>query len=185
VLFIINLCPSVLNFGFKVGDYIMPFNINEEKGMTLLEVMGALVILSLLAVTMLSLFSTSGMWIAGAGRQTRASEYAAAVIEVARAYTNDINPASLPLKFEDDDIMDSKFTFRLNPADTSGPQIEIKAPVKMKAAIDIKQHNDNAYYAAGFHKTIQNNLFDIKVTITWNELGHNRQYELCTITSAR
>lgn len=163
----------------------MPFNINEEKAMTLLEVMGALVILALLAVTMLSLFSTSGMWIAGAGRQTRASEYAGAVIEVVRAYSNDINPASLPLQFEDNNIIDNKFTFWLNPADTSSPQMEIKAPANMKAVIDIKQHNDNAYYAAGFPKTIQNNLFDIKVTITWNELGHNRQYELCTISSAR
>lgn len=163
----------------------MPFNINEEKAMTLLEVMAALVILSLLTVTLLSLFSTSGVWLAGANKQTRASEYAAAIIEVARAYANDINSATLPLNFEDNDIADDKFTFRMDPTDLTGPEIEIEAPAKMKAVIDIKQHDDSIYYAAGFNRTISNNLLDIKVTITWDESGHNRQQEFSTIVSLR
>lgn len=163
----------------------MSLKISNQDGMTLLEVMTALVILCLLTVTLLSLFSASSMWIAGAGRQSRAGEYASGVIELVRAYADDIDPAELPLNLEDTDTTDDKFAFRLDPSDISSVPLEINAPAQMKAILNIKQHNDNVYYDAGFNRTIRNNLFDIKVTIVWNEAGHNRQQELSTIVSGR
>jgi prepilin-type N-terminal cleavage/methylation domain-containing protein len=163
----------------------MPFNLNEEKALTLLEVMAALVILSLLSVTLLSLFTTSGLWLAGASRQTIAGEYATAIIEAVRAYANDVNPATLPLHWEDTNLTDENFVFQVGPDNPASPQVAVKAPADMKAVVEITLFDDSTFYGAGFERTIENNLLQVTVIITWNEGGHSRQQELATIVSMR
>lgn len=155
--------------------------------MTLIEVMAALVLLSLLAVTILSVFSTSGSWISGAGKKTIAVQYANSIIDAIKANSKDLNNAN-PVYTDNNN--DGQFSFTMGSSD-----ITVDAPLdalKANSTINISPHIDSPYYPdvnADGNPDISlpfgNNLFDIKVKIEWGESGHSRNFELSTIMGAR
>jgi len=74
----------------------MPYyNKNEkfhnEKGLTLIEVLASLVLLSILTVSILGVFTSTARWIAKGRQETTASHYASAVLEDLRAERNYID----------------------------------------------------------------------------------------------
>lgn len=75
----------------------------NEKGMTLLEVLVALVLLSLLASTVLAIFTPTTIWIKKARDETIASNYAFAILEDLRAHREKLNGVIDP-----DDLMAEK-----------------------------------------------------------------------------
>jgi prepilin-type N-terminal cleavage/methylation domain-containing protein len=168
----------------------MPLEIDyskTEKGMTLIEVMAALVLLSLLAVTILSVFTTSESWVRGAGKKTIAVQYANSIIDAIRANSKDLNNAD---PVYTDDNSDGQFAFTIGSSD-----IVIDAPIDTiiaNSTINISPHLDSPYYpdadANGkpdVNLLFGDNLFDIKVTIEWEEAGHSRSFELSTIMGAQ
>lgn len=153
--------------------------LENEQGLTLIEVIVALVLLALIAMNTLSYFSTSGIWIMGAGQKTQASNYAAAIIEGVRAYSAEIAAldfSSQPVfTFEDSDITDNDFSFLLGKKIVS-----IHAPANMKAALNISPYDDTRYYHGDINNNgiseingkdiyFPHNLFRITVTITGGE----------------
>ena len=180
----------------------MPWMINEiknVKGMTLVEVMAALVLLALLAVTLLSVFSTTGSWINGAGKKTAAVRYAGNIIEIIRANSGDLDQISLPYRAEDgdavdNDINDGTFNFKLDPLQEP---FKASAARGMKAILTINRHNDMVYYREGDNNgdgipeingadvPFSPDLYAVRVKIGWTEAGHDREFEISTIMGAR
>lgn len=169
--------------------------LKNQKGLTLVEIMAALVILSLLTVTLLSLFTASGSWINSAGQRTRASNYAASIIECIRADSAELvnidftgNPV---YQVEDTDTADDIFSFPVGNVN-----VNVCAPENMKAALTISPHNDISYYDTdvdtngipeinGEEIYFHHNLFDISVNIEWSQGTNNRVFEMSTILGAR
>lgn len=184
--------------------------IKKEDGMTLIEVMAALVLLSLLAVTLLSVFSTTGGWIGGAGKKTSASQYANSIIEGIRARSTELksidwsdsssnpNVSGTPPVFsvnDSADITDTMFSFYLVPG-TEASRVEIDAPRNYEATIKINRHDDTAYYTGGDANgngipeingkdiIFNNNLYDVQVKIKWNEKGIDKEITISTVLGA-
>lgn len=156
--------------------------INKAEGMTLLEVLAALVILELMAAGLVTLFAISGKWIAEAERNTRANDYAIAIMETVRAYAGELQTSTLPsMPVEDKNNSDEDFYFHLN---TMQPEHEIKAPPGMNAAINIAPYDDSRLYT-GFRPTLTNNLFQVDVTVSWEEAGHVHRLPMSTVVSSR
>ena len=65
-------------------------NLND-KGLTLIEVLASIVLLSLLAASVMTVFPPVAGWISTARRVTLASSYAAAVLEGVRSSPNQID----------------------------------------------------------------------------------------------
>ena len=57
----------------------------NDQGMTLIEVLAALILLSIFAVTLLGIFAPAANWINMARKETTASNYASAVLEDLRS----------------------------------------------------------------------------------------------------
>jgi len=72
----------------------MPYfkdSIYNEQGLTLIEVLASLVLLSLLTVSILGIFTSTAKWVAKARQETTASNYASAVLEDLRLQRQIIN----------------------------------------------------------------------------------------------
>ncbi|MDD3890329.1 MAG: prepilin-type N-terminal cleavage/methylation domain-containing protein [Syntrophomonadaceae bacterium] len=159
--------------------FLKNFFIKNEQGLTLIEVIVALVILALIAMNILSFFSTSGIWIMGAGQKTQVSSYAAAIMEGVRAHSAELTAldfSSQPVyTFEDSDITDNDFSFLLGKKIVS-----VHAPAHMKATLNISPHDDTQYYHGDSNNNgipevngkeiyFPHNLFHVNVTITGDE----------------
>jgi prepilin-type N-terminal cleavage/methylation domain-containing protein len=196
------------------GDYYMFFRIHcikKEEGMTLIEVMAALVLLSLLAVTLLSIFSTSGSWIRGTGKKTIAVQYANSIMDMIKAdslqllnidFTKD--PAmGGSIEVSDNNESDDVFGFLLEQEqEVAGViesvevfKIEVPAPatpLKATATINISPHEDISYYPdddgdgnPDNELPFGGNLFDVKVKIEWAESGYSSDIEIFTVMGAQ
>lgn len=175
---------------------------NKEKGMTLIEVMAALTLFCLMAVSLLSFFTTSSMWIVSGAKKTQATEYATSIIETLKAYSSnlDLNEISnlQPQHWDskednhfeliDEDTEDGFFYIKLKE---SKDAFKVKAPPGMTASLNLSQHDDSVFYDKDddgyedFTRYINNNLFNVLVTVTWTEAGHSRQFQMYTVVSAR
>jgi len=93
--------------------------IYNEKGLTLIEVLVSLVLLSLLTVSILGIFTPTARWIAIARQETTASNYASAVLEDLREERNYID--------NKDDVPVEEFL-----SDHNYPSQEMDAYITMK-----------------------------------------------------
>lgn len=173
-------------------------NIKQEEGMTLIEVMAALVLLSLLAVTLLSVFSTTGSWINGAGKKAIAVQYANSIIDAIKANSAElvnIDFAELPPDPAKNE-MDDEFNFSWAKKDGGVLEIMVPAPantLKAEATMALSKHDDNSYYTdadgneivPAANRYFKDNLFEIKAKIEWSEGENSRSIELSTIMEAK
>lgn len=75
--------------------FFIPINdLYNEKGLTLLEVLATLVLLSLLTVSSMSIFNPTFNWIIKSGHRTAANCYAASVLEDLRVNRDKITIVS-------------------------------------------------------------------------------------------
>lgn len=146
--------------------------INNQEGMTLVEVMAALVILSLLCVSMLGLYTSSQMWISKAGVRVQASEYAAAIMENIRARSEKLNSVTMTgspptATYMDTDISHSAFS--LSPL-----AMVVNDPARFTEQVKISP------YSPGEH-----NLYSVTVTVSWVRGDKNDSYTLTSVVAAR
>ncbi|MDD4802183.1 MAG: hypothetical protein PHF24_04490 [Syntrophomonas sp.] len=65
--------------------------IKNERGLALLEVLAAMVLISLLTICIMSSFCSSANWVSKARHESAASSYAASILENLRAERSKIN----------------------------------------------------------------------------------------------
>lgn len=179
--------------------------IKKEEGMTLIEVLAALVLLSLLAVTLLSVFSTSGGWISGAGKKTRVVQCANSIMDTVKANSYQLKQIDFSEalavggKIEiPNSESDGKFIFSLEQEqEVDGKavevyKIEVPAPassLKATATINLSPHDDSSYYDGDVipetDRHFKDNLFDIEVKIEWEENGQSHDIKMSTIMGAK
>ncbi len=126
---------------------------NDETGLTLIEVLASLVLLSLMTVSILSAFTPAASWIGKARRETTASNYAAAILEDLRADRSKIDNSNV-----------GKTAQELFPAygyPWAGMMDEIT-----------RLECQNPPY---------NNLYNITVTVSWLEGTKTRSLEISTM----
>ena len=125
---------------------IMSININclkkDEKGLTLIEVLIALVIFSLIAVSVVSMYIPAAMWVEKAGKETRALYYASGIIEDLRAHNGNLYEVT-----------------RTVPGDENLNLNHGCKPDDMTAEITIDLRGDQGL----------NNLYEVTVTVSWFE----------------
>ncbi|MEN6461949.1 MAG: prepilin-type N-terminal cleavage/methylation domain-containing protein [Syntrophomonas sp.] len=168
----------------------MPLKLDniKQQGLTLVEVLGALVILALLSTSIMMMFTTSGVWIAHAGKQTIAGDYATSLVEVIKSYSSDL--VELPPDFEVIDTNNSDQLFRFVLA-SGKPAIQMQAPPGMGAIIRIVRYDDTACYDSNgdgnkdINIKFNDNLFQVIVTINWVEAGRDKTLQMVTIVGAR
>jgi len=161
----------------------------DEKGLTLIEVVASLFILTLVAVGVLSAFSTSGVWIGSARKSTVASGYAATIVDVVREHSIELNNVTLSPDYQDVDNNTDDDTFVM---DIGTKSVNIDAPRGMQAAVTVRKHDDSTYYdtsgggnpqVGGKDVYFYDNLYEMDVDISWN--GGSRDYNMSTIIGAR
>lgn len=161
----------------------------RQEGLTLIEVMVSLVILALITISFLTIFTTSGIWIVNAGKETIAQNYAASIIELVKAHSSDLALLAIPeLELSDTDITDQVFTLELVPGKVP---LQVQAPPNMTATVYIRPYEDTLFYdqdkdgVKDFEKYFANNLLTVDVTVGWQEKGQDKTLQLSTITGAR
>ena len=125
---------------------------NNQKGLSLIEVLASLVLLSLLACGMLVIFSPAARWIVGARHETTAVYFAAAILENLRWERTKIDPLNSGKN-----------------AQEIGLNVASSAP-GMVGEISLMQAMP--YYP---------NLYDVMVTVTWMEGKVPRSLSMSTI----
>jgi prepilin-type N-terminal cleavage/methylation domain-containing protein len=208
--FAVSISLYIVDSNEKSGGLDMPLKIDgikKEAGMTLIEVLAALVLLSLLVVTLLSVFSTSGGWISGAGKKTRAVQGANSIMDTIKANSTQLKQIDFSKapavggKIEiPNSESDGKFIFSLEQKQEVGGvmkpvevfKIEVPAPassLKATATINISRHDDSPYYNAAVisegDRHFKDNLFNIEVKIKWEESGQSRAIVMSTIVGAQ
>ncbi|MDD4170614.1 MAG: prepilin-type N-terminal cleavage/methylation domain-containing protein [Syntrophomonas sp.] len=125
---------------------------NNEIGQTLIEILAALVLLSLLAGSILAVFSPVAHWMTEARQQTTAVNYAASILESLR---------SEPEKLDESNAGKSAQELGLSCASLS-PDL----------TNEITRLEPLAAYP---------NLYDVMVTVEWAQGGENISLQLSTI----
>ncbi|MDD2510225.1 MAG: hypothetical protein PHP26_08305 [Syntrophomonas sp.] len=126
-----------------------------QEAMTLLEVLLALVLLTLIANVALAIFTTSAIWIKHSCHESTASYYAASLLEELREKTENIETVSLAAPEE------------LGLGEGYTPSI----PPGISAKIDMERVND------------MDRLYRVRVTVCWDEGEEKRK--LCLVTMIR
>ncbi|MGE5416846.1 MAG: type IV pilus modification PilV family protein [Acidobacteriota bacterium] len=67
-------------------------NLHDQRGMTLVEVLASLVIITVVFTSVLSVFMSGMAWISGAARKTEAVNYAALVLEELKSHPELVRP---------------------------------------------------------------------------------------------
>lgn len=129
----------------------------DKQGLTLIEVLITLVLLTLLASTVIAVYTPADLWIQQARHETEASFYARSILDNLRADRNKINATNHGKSA--DEIW-------------SGHYYKPSGLSDLTSTIDIEKHPADL-----------NRLFNITVTITWIE-GH-RPYTLVLKTVMR
>jgi len=147
-------------------------SINNQEGMTLVEVMASLVILSLLCVSLLGLYTSSQLWISNAGVRVQASGYATAIMENIRARSERLTTITMTgtppsVTYLDTDIAHA--TFNLSPL-----SVEVNDPAKFMEQVKISPYTPGG-----------NNLYTVMVTVSWVRGGKNNSYTLTSVVAAR
>lgn len=173
--------------------------LKREEGISLIEVMAALVLLSLSAITLLSVFTTASQWIRVGGDRTIVAQYANSIIESTIAQSSDLAglefPASGVIEVSDSNELDDEFNFSLEPAGMEMSALDIYAPASdliAEATLKISPHDELSYYPdengdgkVDISLPFGENLFNIDVVIKWQERGHSRSFGISTIVGAK
>ncbi len=125
--------------------------VNNEKGMNLLEVMVTMFMIALISCSLLGGFVGTQSLIRQAGFETRASSYAYHVLEDLRAR----NWAEIDAK-----AGEGSYIYWLDGNENNG--------VDMQAAVCIERNHATPF------------LYEAQVVVTWNEEGVNRDLEMVT-----
>lgn len=141
--------------------------ISNQKGMTLIEVLAALVLLSLLAITSFTVITTSTIWVLKAGKSTQAMTMANSIMEDIRANSNTIPAGTFILN---DGTGDDSLVFFEN-YENPDKWGNFKAEVKITEV--------------QYDETSANNLLEVKIKVTWQENNQNYAEELTSIVSRR
>ncbi|MGI5911737.1 MAG: type IV pilus modification PilV family protein [Syntrophomonadaceae bacterium] len=165
----------------------------QEEGLSLIEVMAALVLLSLSAITLLSVFTNTSQWIKSSGNRTIIMQYANAILESTRAQASDLTNLQFPfsgvLKLSDSNELDNEFNYRLTHADEVVFAINIYAPATdliADATLCIARHDEVSYYPDdNISLPFDGNLFDVKVEIEWKDQEVTKSYEISTIVGSK
>jgi type II secretory pathway pseudopilin PulG len=129
--------------------------INDERGMSIIEVLATLILLCIVTITMLGTFAPTASWINTARKETTASNYAAAVLEDMRSNRS---------------VLASGVT-RQTPSALSLDETEYKpsdSPT-MQAYITMSSRSESSL------------IFNITVTVEWIEGAQTRSLKLMTI----
>lgn len=125
---------------------------HAQQGLSLIEVLASLVLLSLLALTGLAIFSPVARWISAARHETSAVYLAAAILENLRSEREKIDPVNAGRNAQEIGLTG------VCPA--SGMVDEISL-IRAQAACD--------------------DLYDVMVTITWPEGNATKSLSLSTV----
>ncbi|MDD3364776.1 MAG: prepilin-type N-terminal cleavage/methylation domain-containing protein [Syntrophomonas sp.] len=125
----------------------------NETGLTLIEVLASLVLLSLMTVSIMSAFTPAASWINKARRETTASNYAAAILEDLRSDRNKINNSNAGKSARD--------LFPAYGYPWAGMTDEIT-----------RLERQNPPYS---------NLYDVTVTVSWSEGTKTRSLQISTM----
>ena len=130
----------------------------DEKGLSLLEVMVAMFMVALISSSLMGGFIISNKMIKLAEQETRASSYAYAILEDLRARPAKDWPA-IVTGFDDD-------------GGPSGKNSTVNFGADMQARIKLSEKSDFP------------SLYDVQVTVTWEEGGESRSLEMVTRLNA-
>jgi len=120
----------------------------NNKGMTLIEVLAALVLLALLSTSMLTIFVPPAKWVSQARNQTTAVNYANALLENLRADRSRINTTAATGVAAD----------VLWPV---GDQLHLASPANMQATIVMTPWQEIPSWP-------NENRYDVVVTVSWD-----------------
>lgn len=126
---------------------------NDEFGLTLIEVLASLVLLSLMSVSILAIFTPASSWISKARRETTASNYASSILEDLRSDRSKIDNNNAGKTAQD-----------LFPA--------YGYPWAGMTDSITRLERQNPPY---------NNLYDITVTVSWLEGTETRSLQISTM----
>jgi type II secretory pathway pseudopilin PulG len=127
--------------------------INNATGLTLIEVLASLALLSLMTVSILAAFTPAASWINKARRETTASNYATSILESLRSDRSKI-----------DNSNEGKTAHYVFP-DYGYPWAGMSDEIT-------RLERQNSPY---------NNLYDITVTVSWLEGSKTRSIKISTI----
>jgi len=128
---------------------------NDDRGITLIEVLATLIMLCILTVTMLGIFISTANWVNRARKDTTACNYGAAVLEDLRS-----NRTAL-VSGVTRQIPSAVFLDETNYRPTDSPT--------MQAYISMSSRTESA------------SIFDITVTVEWKEGTQTRSLTMMTI----
>lgn len=148
----------------------MESTISNQKGMTLIEVLAALVLLSMMTITLFTVVTTSTIWIFKAGKSTQAMNMANTIMEDIKANSNTIPVGTFPHNMLSEDIKD-------NGLGLSGDYRDSDKWGNMKAEVKVSEMQ--------FDSTSRDNLLEVKVKVTWQDSKGNYMEELTSIISRR
>jgi prepilin-type N-terminal cleavage/methylation domain-containing protein len=124
----------------------------DQQGLSLIEVLASLVLLSLLAFSMLAIFSPVARWINAARHETTAVHYAAAILENLRSEREKIDPVNAGQTAQEIGLAS------VCPANGMVAEISL---IQAQAAYP--------------------NLYDVQVTVTWTEGTVTQSLSLSTV----
>lgn|GEM_PF-1664323 len=165
-----------------------------EEGISLIEVMAALVVLSLTAVTFLTVFTTGSQWIRSAGDKKIAVQYASSVIEGLHAQSAQLDnlqmPASGIIQMSDSNEGDGEFNLNWEQEGSPLLTINVFAPndIIAEAILKIYPYNEILCYSNEYNDEVIDadgdgikRLVAISVDIKWQDRNNNRTFTLATI----
>lgn len=144
--------------------------LGAEAGFTLAEVLVALVLLSLLTVTLYAVFSTTQLWLGQASGKMKATDHALAIMEHLRAASIRLN--SLPVAASDSYCFTDDDT-RNRTMELTELGISIPDPLGLEEQVIITR------------RTEADALFQVEVTVFWQEGGRRRSIIASSLLSAR
>jgi prepilin-type N-terminal cleavage/methylation domain-containing protein len=157
----------------------------KQTGFSLVEVLMALAILTMIAVTVLGISSVSSVWVIQAGQRTQATDYASSIIETVRENASELKVLNLEndmtWEVSDHDLTDQRFVFQIDPECLS---LSIPAPENLQAFLAISLHDASAYYETNMDLVFEDNLFDVNVTVT-NVSNGSILAEMTTVIQVR
>ena len=130
----------------------------DEKGLSLLEVMVAMFMVALISSSLMGGFVISGKMIKQSAQETRASSYAYAILEDLRAR---------PVEEWTEIVADPGTAYGQSGQGQVG-----SSPANVLVSISLNEKSDVP------------SLYDVQVTVSWEEGGASRTLEMVTLLNA-
>ncbi|HZK44485.1 MAG TPA: prepilin-type N-terminal cleavage/methylation domain-containing protein [Syntrophomonadaceae bacterium] len=144
----------------------------NQKGMTLVEVLVALVLLTLLSVSLLSVVTTSSVWVFKAGKSTKAMTLASSIME-------DIKANSFVLTKAEGLYLDNVLHLDVNDGGLGlcADYMRNKNWADIIPEVTIRPFSCD--------DTLTDNLIKVTVKVSWQEKGYEYCDEIISIVSRR